>query len=113
MADRWDLPEFAAGQDQAYTWTLTSDPTDITSQTLELSVRKSFNTPVLFKLTLGAGLLVTNAAQGKMDVHFQSDKTKGLPPGRYVFDLWRLDPGNTRQLTVGTLTLTPPVTTIP
>jgi hypothetical protein len=112
MADRWNLPQFAAGQDQVLHWTLTTDPTDITSQTLVLSVRQRATSPVLFTLTIGDGLMVTNAGQGKMDVHFASAKTKDLSPGSYVYDLWRNDVGNTRQLTYGTLILSPRITEI-
>lgn len=70
---------------------------DITGWVISFTVSNGYNNPVkLFQITA----INTNGPQGKFDVNITSSQLN-IEPGNYVYDLFRVDPGNNRILSVG------------
>ena len=73
-------------------------PEDITGWVISLTVAKNYDTTVkAFQLTAVA----TNAPLGLFDVIIPKSITINLNPDKYVHDVWRVNPGSERILSVG------------
>lgn len=73
-------------------------PRDITGWVISFTVAKNYNNPnKLFQVTA----INTNGPAGLFDVILTEVQTD-IEPGTYVYDVWRVDPGNLRILSVGT-----------
>lgn len=70
---------------------------DITGWVISFTVSNGYNNPnKLFQVTAVA----VNAPNGLFDVILTELHTN-IDPGNYVYDVWRIDPGNLRILSVG------------
>ncbi len=84
------------GEDITIPWTM-SPKKDITGWVISLTVANGYNNPnKLFQVTAFA----TNAPNGKFSTILTSAQLD-IEPGNYVYDLFRVDPGNLRILSVG------------
>ncbi len=66
-------------------------PYDITGVTFSGTI--AFPAPVL--LSIGNGVTVTDAANGRITLQLTSEQTQNIPQGQYPFDLWTSSPGVT------------------
>lgn len=109
IATRVNLEVFR-GEDKALAWSMLP-PTNITGWGLKFSVRRRFNTAVLFSKTIGSGITVTNAALGEATILVSAADTANLEWGKYRFDVLRTDNANSDVLTIGQFILLPRVGT--
>lgn len=85
------------GEDVTLHFSMTP-PEDITGWVISLTVAKNYDTDVkVFQLTAAA----TNAPAGLFDVIIPESITLGMNPDKYVHDVWRVNPGQRRILSVG------------
>ncbi|OAI46891.1 hypothetical protein AYO44_10570 [Planctomycetaceae bacterium SCGC AG-212-F19] len=100
---------FYKGEDVVLTITM-APATAITGWSLQFTLRKQFGdaTPLVTKTT-GAGITITDAANGVFKVTLASADTANLDLRAYVYDIQRTDTGNRTVLTTGNLTLLPEV----
>jgi hypothetical protein len=82
-----------------------AQPVDITGWTIQLSVRKTKLTSVIFS----AAAAVVNGVTGEYQIsvtHAQTD----IAAGTYLADIFRIDGGSERALAIGTLVINPDAT---
>lgn len=100
---------FYKGEDVVLTVTMTP-ATSIAGWTLQFTLRKQFgDAAALVTKTTGAGITITDAANGVFKVTVASADTAGLDLRAYVYDIQRTDTGSRTVLTIGNLTLLPEV----
>lgn len=100
---------FYKGEDVTLTVTM-SPVTNITGWTLQFTLRKQYgDTTALITKTTGAGITITDAANGVFQVTLASADTVNQELRPYVYDIQRTNAGNRTVLTIGNLTLLPEV----
>lgn len=83
---------------------------NITGWSLKFTVRKTLGVlPILITKTVGSGITITDAANGKFDISMLNADTTAAAPDNYFFDIQRTDAGFHSELGIGTLTLIAPV----
>jgi hypothetical protein len=84
-----------------------SNPVDLSSATLKMQIRKSFDTAVLLEFTEGAGLTVSGAGNNIVTI----SKLITIPiPGTYQYDLQADFGSMVRTYMEGSFTVTPDIT---
>jgi hypothetical protein len=86
---------------------------DITGWSLQFAVQAVVgqNPILILKTTSNGGIQIINGPQSLFNVIIHSSDS-AIPAGVYYFDVQRIDPGNHRELVIGTLTILPPNTAI-
>jgi hypothetical protein len=100
---------FYQGEDVTLTVTMTP-ATNITGWTLRFSLKKQYaDAAALITKSSGAGLTITDAANGVFKVTLTSADSAALDLGNYVYDIQRIDSSSRTVLTIGNLTILPQV----
>jgi len=90
------------GEDITIPFTM-SPKKDVTGWVISFTVANGYGNPTkLFQVTA----VNTDAPNGKFSVILDKTQTN-IKPGNYVYDLFRVDPGNNRILSVGEFTILP------
>lgn len=73
----------------------TTTPINITGYGFELTIKKTFNSPVAVALSVGNGITITTAAEGKLTLKITDEQTAVLAAGKYVYNFdWEDTGGN-------------------
>jgi hypothetical protein len=111
-----DRDKFFRGEDKVLTITIDDGATppvalNITGWTLAFTLRLTPESlTALLTKTTGAGISLTDPLIGVLQVSIADTDTINLTPGKYAYDVKRMDAGAEAVLVYGTLTLLAEVT---
>ena len=91
------------GEDIVLKFTMTPR-VDITGWNIQFTVVNQFNNSI--KILQVAGIAIS-APLGKFNVTLSNIQTEVIDPDTYQYDVWRIDSGNERILSIGQFIVTP------
>jgi len=106
MAVKADI-SFFKGEDVTIEDTVTGK--NITGWALACAVARGYGQTAEFTKTVGAGITITDGANGVFQISIDDTDTDALDSGGYVWDVKRTDAGQEAVLTYGDLDLKPKV----
>src|SRR4051812_42135145 len=108
LAPITDAAEWFVGEDKTLLFTVLDSAkaaVNVTGWAIEWVFGRNPDMPPLFKKTIGAGITVLDAAQGRLSVTIAAADTTGLRDATYYHTLWRVDTGTHAVLSYGPATL--------
>jgi hypothetical protein len=105
--DRWDVPEFKAGQSVAFdiTWNDDAGPIDLTASWAACTFRSDYGKPEIFTVTSTDGDIVLGSGERNIVVSIPPEKSALLNSGnkqtRGVFDVKVVSPSGSVDFPVG------------
>lgn len=78
-----------------------SDPVNLTDYTIRSMVKEGYEGALIFSLTIGTGITVSDPTTGKFEITLTAEQTNSVTANKGVFDIELVSPGGVVKNLIG------------